>query len=43
MDTSDSSSGVTLFDVIDRRDDPRAWQRFVLRYGPLLQAWCRTC
>src|SRR5438270_3586577 len=42
MDAADAPTGATLFNVIDRRDDPRAWQQFVLRYGPLIQTWCRA-
>jgi RNA polymerase sigma factor (sigma-70 family) len=41
MDAADSPTGVTLFNVIDHRDNPQVWQRFVLRYGPLIATWCR--
>src|SRR5262245_30902837 len=41
MDAADLPTGATLFNLIDRRDDPAAWQRFLSRYGPLIHAWCR--
>ncbi len=40
MAASDWPTGATLFDVLARPDDPRAWERFVRRYGPLINAWC---
>ena len=41
MDASDKPTGPTFFNVIAQPDDPEAWQRFLLRYGPLIHAWCR--
>jgi RNA polymerase sigma-70 factor (ECF subfamily) len=41
MDAADTPTGPTLFNVIAQSDDPQAWQRFALRYGPLIHAWCR--
>src|SRR5579859_5790711 len=38
---ADTPTGPTLFNVIARPDDPRAWEQFVLRYGPRVHAWCR--
>jgi RNA polymerase sigma factor (sigma-70 family) len=40
-DDSASRTGATLFDLLDDPSDPRAWSRFVDRYGKKVYAWSR--
>lgn len=35
-----SSTGSTLFFLMEYPDDGDAWRRFVERYGPMLKEWC---
>jgi RNA polymerase sigma-70 factor (ECF subfamily) len=35
-------TGSTVFDVVVKPSDHEAWTRFVVRYGPLIQCWCRA-
>lgn len=39
---ADVSTRVSLLGRLrDQPDDPQAWARFVVRYGPVLRKWCR--
>jgi RNA polymerase sigma factor (sigma-70 family) len=40
-DNPESRTGATLFDLLDCPSDPRAWSRFVDRYGRKVYAWSR--
>lgn len=41
MKTSEPPTGPTVLNVVARPGDNEAWERLVLRYGPLIQSWCR--
>jgi RNA polymerase sigma-70 factor (ECF subfamily) len=36
-----SATGSTLLVLLQNPEDQRAWAKFVLRYGPMVYAWCR--
>jgi RNA polymerase sigma-70 factor (ECF subfamily) len=38
---SEPPTGSTLFVLLSDPADPRAWNAFVSRYGPLIYGWCR--
>jgi len=42
MDSTNTQTGSTLFELLERPQNSQAWSQFVARYGPRIFQWCKS-